>query len=290
MASRPAALGYFNGNWLPLEQIAISPLDRGFLFADGVYEVVPVYAGTAFRLGAHLDRLQQSMAAIELQGAPQRSSLADAVLGLAGRNELTEAAVYLQVTRGAYSMRDHAFPAQSHPTVFGMCTPLEPVAESVLSRGVAAVTRPDLRWQRCAVKSVSLLPNILARQDAAKQGALEAILVRDGYVTEAAASNVFAVIDGELVTPPLDDGILAGITRCAVLELARSNGIAVQERPLPIGALRQASEVWLTSSTREISPVTRVDGIEVGKGRPGPGWRRVRALYQALKSYRGSPP
>lgn len=287
MANRPADLGYLNGDWLPLEQIAISPLDRGFLFADGVYEVVPVYGGVAFRLDAHLDRLQRSMAAIELEGAPPRTTLVDAMLGLVDRNDLAEASVYLQVTRGAYAVRDHAFPTPCHPTVFGMCTPLAPIAESVSRHGVAAVTRPDLRWKRCDVKSVSLLPNVLARQDAAQQGAIEAILVRSGYVTEAAASNVFAVIEGELISPPLDNGILAGITRSAVLELAHRAGMPTRERALPAESLRSASEVWLTSSTREISPVTRIDGAEVGAGAPGPVWQRLRELYQALKPHGG---
>jgi D-alanine transaminase len=287
MASRPAPLAYINGDWRALAEITVSPLDRGFLFADGVYEVIPIYAGLPFRLDAHLDRLRRSMQLIRLTSAPGQVELTQITTELVSRNRLADAAVYLQITRGAYGLRDHGFPALTRPTVFGMCTPLAPTPAELVETGCNAVTRPDLRWHACHIKSIALLANVISRQDALEAGAVEAVLVRDDQITEGSGSNVFAVVDGELVTPPLDELILPGITRQAVLDLARDDGMRVREGPLATLSLRRAQEIWLTSSTREVLPVTRLDGEPVGNGLPGPHWLRIRELYQQLKTRGG---
>ena len=287
MVNYPAPLGYLDGQWRPLAEISVSALDRGFLFADGIYEVIPVYQGMPFRLQAHLLRLERSMALIRLAAAPPRQQMAEIVAGLLAGNGLSDASVYLQVTRGAYGHRDLAFPQTPRPTIFGMCTPLPAIPAELTESGVSAVTRADIRWGACQVKSVALLANVLARQEALDAAAVEAILVRDGLVTEGCGSNVLAVIGGVLVTPPLDPHILAGITRGALLELARAEDMAVREMPLTVASLGGAEEIWLASSTREVLAVTRLDGKPVGDGRPRPRWRRIHARYQEIKRHGG---
>jgi len=270
--------GYLNGRFAPLADIAISPLDRGFLFADGVYEVIPVYNGKFFRLLDHLHRLQASLAAIQLTVEPaaaQWETLLQTLLERSGGGDLS---IYLQVTRGVAATRDHGFPPAATPTVFAMANPRKP--PRLPEQGVAAVTLEDIRWHACHIKSTALLANVLARQQALAQGAVEAILIRDGLLTEGAASNVFVVRDNVLLTPPKNQYILAGITRAVILALATGQGIACREQALPVTALATAEEVWLTSSTKEILPVTRIDGQAVGTGRPGPLWRRLQTLLQ----------
>ncbi|HEY5720674.1 MAG TPA: aminotransferase class IV, partial [Gammaproteobacteria bacterium] len=191
--------------------------------------------------------------------------------------------LYLQVTRGVAAKRDHAIAPGLQPTVFAMPMPLAPRPAEVASHGIAAVTLPDTRWDLCHIKAITLLPNVLLKHEAAARGAAEALLVRDGQVLEGTASNVFAVLDGALLTPPLAPAMLPGVTRALVLELAAANGIACREGPLPQARLGDCSELWISSSTREVSPVTTLDGKPVGDGRPGPLWRRVDALYQAFK-------
>ena len=273
---------YLNGEFLPLEEAKIPVLDRGFIFGDGVYEVIPCYGGRLFRLEEHLRRLQHSLDGIRLRNPLTPAEWKEMLQRLAEANPAEDQSLYLQVTRGVAG-RDHRFPEKSTPTVFAMSKPLPPAPPELLERGVAAITLPDIRWQCCHIKAISLLPNVLLRQQALEAGADEAILLRDGEATEGAASNLFIVEAGVLITPPKDHRLLPGITRDLVVELARDAGIPCQERTVTESELRAAQEIWITSSTREILPVTRLDDTAVGKGRPGEMWRRMYQLYQRYK-------
>lgn len=279
----PLAAAWFNGRLLPLEQVRISPLDRGFLFGDAVYEMVPVYGGRPLRWPQHRERLERSLAAIGIASPCAADEWTRLLEQLVAANGGGDMGVYFQITRGVPANRDHAFPAAAEPTVFAMCVPLPPRGRAPHREGVAAITAEDSRWARCDIKATSLLPNVLARQQAAEAGALETILVRDGQVTEGAAMSVFAVIDGELRTPPNGPQILPGVTRDLVLELAARNGIAHRVAPISIGELRGADEVWLSSSTKEVVPVTQLDGARIGDGRPGKLWRRMDELYAQFR-------
>ncbi|MEW5973646.1 MAG: D-amino-acid transaminase [Pseudomonadota bacterium] len=279
-----AATVYLNGQFMPLEEACVSVLDRGFLFGDGVYEVIPVYGGHMLRGVEHIERLERSMDGIRIDHPMSRVEWLAMLAELVELNGGGDQAIYLQVTRGAPLRRDHAFPpAGTPPTVFAMSNPLAPIAESWLRLGVDAVTVPDLRWLRCDLKTIQLLGNVLARQQAVEQGAVEAILLRDGQAIEGSASNLFIIKDGAIHTTPKSAAILGGITRDLILELAHAEGIPVREEVMPEALLRNADEVWVTSSTREIVPITRVDGKLVGEGRPGPVWQRMHAAYQAFK-------
>ncbi|MDT8383798.1 MAG: D-amino acid aminotransferase [Gammaproteobacteria bacterium] len=273
---------YLNGSFLPAEQACVPVLDRGFIFGDGVYEVIPAYGGKLFRLEEHLQRLQNSLDAVRIPNPHDTDAWVTLLDALVAHNGGGEQSLYLQVTRGC-AQRDHAMPAQPTPTVFAMCNPLKPPATEIIENGVAAITLDDIRWQRCHIKAISLLPNILLRQEALDQNAAEAILIRDGLATEGAASNLFAVLDGVLCTPPTGPFLLPGITRDLILELAAANDIAHCEQSISRLDLQQADEVWLTSSTREILPVTRLDNTVVADGRPGPLFKRMLALYQDYK-------
>lgn len=275
-ASAPRA--YLNGTFLPLAEAQVSVLDRGFLFGDGVYEVIPVYGGRPLRLREHLARLARSLEAIGMTPPLDEPAWAEIIAGLVEGPE--DQQIYIQVTRGPQPKRDHTIPGKINPTVFAMCTPIAPIPVG----GISAVTVDDLRWDRCDIKAITLLANILLRQRALDQGATEAIIVRDGVALEGAASNLFVVRDGTLVTPPNGSTILPGITRDLVLEVARGIGLSVEEATLSVDDLRVADEIWLTSSTREILPVISLDGRPVGSGDPGPVWRRVLEAYQAFKS------
>lgn len=277
------ATAYLNGEFLPLGQAKVSVLDRGFLFGDGVYEVIPVYGGHFFRLTLHLQRLEQSLEAIHLQNPLLENQWQEILRELVACNKGLDQAVYLQVTRGA-AVRNHAFPDRVEPTVFAMSSPLEPLSAELRVKGVSAVTREDIRWKYCHIKSIALLANVLLRQEAIEAGAKEAILLHEERLTEGAASNVFTVRGGVLATPPKGLSLLSGITRDLVLELARENRIPCQERTIPTQELTQADEIWLTSSTREIVPVTRIDGIQIGNGTPGLLWQQMDRLYQAYKT------
>ena len=276
------AQAYLNGRFLPLEEACVPVLDRGFVFGDGVYEMIPAYGGRPFRLPQHLARLRRSLEAVRIPEPMDAAGWTDLLERLVAANGGGDQALYVQVTRGV-ARRDHAMPAGLAPTVFAMSSPLEPPSPGLLEEGVAAVTREDIRWRLCHVKSTSLLANVLLRQAALDAGAQEAILLRDGHLTEGAASNVFAVLAGAVHTPPKSEELLPGITRDLVLELAREAGLPVHEAPVSAARLEAAEEIWLSSSTRELLPVTRLDGRPVGGGRPGPLWRRVHAAYQALK-------
>ena len=277
------ATAYLNGEFLPLAEAKVSVLDRGFVFGDGVYEVVPVYSRRPFRLAEHLHRLGASLAAIRLPDPYDGARWAEVVTGVIAANGPEDQSVYLQVTRGV-APRDHAFPVGGTPTVFVMSSPLAPPPAAWLDDGVVAITVADVRWLRCDIKAVSLLPNVLARQAAVEAGAAEAVLLRDGFLTEGAASNIFVVLAGVIVAPPKSHLMLPGITYDVVLELAAAHGMAHEVRPVSEAELRGADEVWLTSSTREVLAVTRLDGRPVGAGRPGPLHARMRSAYQAFKA------
>lgn len=269
---------YLNGDYLPLSEAKVPVLDRGFLFGDGVYEVIPVYHGKPLRLTEHLRRLENSLAGIRMT-----SPLSDADwAGLFDRliDGTGDQYIYLQVTRGTAAKRDHAIPAGIQPTIFAMCSPIAPIPLD----GIKAVTVTDNRWQRCDIKAITLLANVLLRQDAVDQGAAEAILVRDGQVIEGAASNVFIVLNHQLLTPPKGPSILPGITRDLVLELATELQVETCERFFTTDELKAAEEIWVTSSTREILAIIELDGHPVGKGTPGPMWRRFQAAYQNCKT------
>ena len=268
---------YLNGEFLPLQEAKVSVLDRGFLFGDGVYEVIPVYGAKPFRLGEHLQRLGRSLAGIRME-QPLSDGEWEQVFNRLIQGD-GDQSIYLQVTRGVGLKRDHAFPVSMAPTVFAMCTPIA----AIPALGVKAITVPDIRWQWCHIKAITLLANVLQRQQAVDEGCAEAILIRDGYAIEGAASNLFSVVGGVLLTPPKGNEILPGITRDLVVELALANGIPLEERKIALDELRNAEEVWVTSSIRELLPIIELDGRKIGTGEPGPVWARMNLLYQKLK-------
>jgi len=276
---------YLNGTFLPLDQAMVPVLDRGFIFGDGVYEVIPAYGGKLFRLAEHLARLDHSLAGVRISNPLAHAQWDEILSELLRRNtapDNPDQYIYLQVTRGV-AKRDHAFPSGVTPTVLAMSNPLPPVPEAFTTQGITAVTLPDIRWKYCHIKAIALLPNILLRQEAVERGATEAILIRDSTVTEGAASNLFIVKQGTVITPPKGPLLLPGITRDLILELAQAAGIAYREAAISEVELHAADEVWLTSSTKEIMPVTRLDDVTVGGGKPGPLWQRMTALYQDYK-------
>jgi D-alanine transaminase len=274
---------YLNGEFMPIEEARIPVLDRGFIFGDGVYELVPVYRRRPFRLMQHLDRLEYSLREIRLHNPHTRDQWARLVAEVVARNPWDDQAVYFQITRGV-AKRDHAFPAGVAPTVFIMSNPLTTPSREALDTGVPAVTAADNRWARCNIKSTSLLANVLLKQLAADAGASETILLRDEFLTEGSASNVFIARAGLLLAPPKSHLILPGITYDLVLELAAAHGVPHEVRPVTEFELRNADEILVTSSNREVQPVNALDGKPVGDGRPGPVFRRLHALYQEAKA------
>lgn len=277
---------YLNGEFMAADRARISPMDRGFLFADGIYEMIPAYNGTLFRLDEHLQRLERSLGEVRIGNPHGRGQWQALLRELVQRNGGGNQAVYLQITRGAAHRRDHAFPgADLSPTVFAMCSPVAPPAADTpdTAEGVSAITLDDTRWARCDIKSVSLLPNILLRQQAVESGATEAILLRDGFVTEGSASNVFIVLDGTVTTPPRSHLILGGITRDLIIELCRDHGLPVREREISESELASAEEIWVSSSTKEVVPVVELNRKPVGDGQPGPLWKRLARHYVNFK-------
>ena len=273
---------YLNGQYLPLCDAKISVMDRGFLFGDGIYEVIPAYSGHLFHFSEHIERLEHSLSSIRLANPYNRAQWLDILMPLLDVDQ--DQSIYLQVTRGVAPTRDHAFPENITPTVFAMSSNIVPFAG--LDAGVKAISVDDSRWELCNVKATTLLANILLRQQAVEKGCAEAILVREGYVTEGAASNIFAVIDGILITPPKSHEILPGVTRDVILELARQNNIPYSEDILSLDALKTAGEIWLTSSTREIIPVVQLDDEIIANGKPGLMWKTMNRLFQAYKQTR----
>ena len=277
-----APIVYLNGSFVPLPDAKVSVLDRGFIFGDGVYELVPVYAREPFRLPHHLARLQRSLDGIGLSN-PHTNAQWEAILrDLVARQPFADQGVYFQVTRGA-AKRDHTFPQGVPPTVFMMSNPLATPSPEQVERGVAVVTAEDNRWHRCDLKTISLLGNVLMRQFAAERGAVETVMFRDGFLTEASASNVLVVIGGTIVVPPKDNLILPGITYDAAVEFAGEAGVPVVTRPVPKAEALAADEMWLTSSTKEVLAVTTVDGKPFAGGTPGPVFRRIWDVFQKRK-------
>jgi len=274
---------YLNGDFVPAEKATVSVFDRGFLLGDGVYEVIPVFSGCLFRLQAHLQRLQNSLDAIKLENPLLFKQWEDMLKQLIAENTHPELSIYLQVTRGA-AVRDHAFPVDPKPGIFAMANPIQKLADRYFEKGVSAITLEDNRWQRCNIKAISLLPNVLLRQQAVEQGMAEAILIRNGELTEGAASNVFVVNNGKIMTPAKSQYILPGITRDLVVELAQENNIACVEQTVTESMLLNADEIWLTSSTKEILPVTTLNDKPVGDGRPGSVWKRIAEIYRDYKN------
>nr|VFJ76605.1 MAG: D-alanine transaminase [Candidatus Kentron sp. FW] len=270
------SIAYLNGAYIPLEDARVSVLDRGFLFGDGVYEVIPVYAGKGFLQDQHLARLANSLAAARMENPHSRAEWERLLDEVIARNGGGNQGIYLQVTRGS-APRLHTFPKDVSPTVLIMSQPL------TLPTGAnpaKAITRPDIRWGRCDIKSISLIGNVLLRQEAVDAGCLETILIRDGQVTEGAASNVFVVREGHVSTPPVTPLLLAGITRHFVIDLCRVAELPVDEVNISEGALRDADEIWITGSLTGIASVIELDGSAVGLGRPGPFWEKVQSLFR----------
>jgi D-alanine transaminase len=273
---------YLNGEFMPLESARIPVLDRGFIFGDGVYEVIPVYSHHPFRLKEHLARFRRSHDAIRLEYPMQDADWMRLVHDLVARNGSDDQSIYLQVTRGV-AKRDHAFPKATKPTVFGMSSPLSTPTRTAIDNGVPAISAIDYRWQKCDVKSTSLLANCMLRQLAADAGAAEVVMFRDGFLTEGSSSNVFAVKNGTILAPPKNNLVLPGITYDVVLELAQTHRLAYEVRPVAENDVRTADEIWVTSSTKEVLAVTTLDAKPVGTGKPGPVFRRIHQLYQDFK-------
>jgi D-alanine transaminase len=275
----PLPVCYLGGEYQPLEAARVSPLDRAFLFGDAVYEVLPVYLGRPFRLRQHLERLDRSLAGIRMQPPLTHGDWAHICQQLVSRNDVTEAYLYLQVSRGMEFGRNHAWPADLKPTVFAYCSQLDPLSDEIQARGVAAITAPDIRWARRDIKSTALLANILLKKLAADAGAFETILLEDGQLTEGSSTTVHVVSGGTVHTPPNGYHILPGTTRDVVTELAQLLSIPVASAPVSEAQLRGADEIWLAFSTRGVLPVTRLDGKPVGSGRPGPLFERIQTAF-----------
>jgi D-alanine transaminase len=273
---------HLNGQFLPIEDARIPVLDRGFIYGDGVYELVPVYRRQPFRLPQHLARLQHSLDGIRLANPHTDAEWAGLIAALVAKQPFDDQGVYFQVTRGV-AKRDHAFPAGVPATVFMMSNPLATPSAAQVDKGVAVVTAEDNRWQRCDLKTISLVGNVLMRQLAADAGAVETVMFRGGNLTEASASNVLVVLNGRIVAPPRDSLILPGITYGAVYEFAGEAGIPFEIRAVTRAEALAADEMWLTSSTKEVLAVTTLDGRPFAGGAPGPLFRRMHALFQARK-------
>jgi D-alanine transaminase len=275
-------IAHFNGRLMPLDEIRISPLDRGFIFGDGVYEVIPVYDGAMLHGREHFERLLRSMKEIQLASPHSVDEWMRITRELLVHHP-GNVSVYIQVTRGVPPKRDHVMPKGLQPTVFMMVQPLVTPSKEAIENGVACVTHEDFRWTRCHIKSTSLLGNIMARQVSADAGATETILLRDGMLTEASSSNVFVVKGNVVAAPPQDHLILLGITYDLVTRLAKEGTVKLEIRPVTERELREADEIWLSSSTKEVLAVTKLDAAPVGSGKPGPVFRRMHALYQEYK-------
>lgn len=290
MQTLPDTLCYLNGQYLPLCEAKVSVLDRGFIFGDGVYEVVPVYGRRLFRFDEHLARLSRSLAKLRiaepLAAEQWLERCRTLVTALAEQTGAADQLIYIQVTRGV-ALRDHVMPPDIEATVFMMASPMKPATPEQRHHGVACVTARDFRWERGDIKSISLLGNVLARQMSADKGAVETVLFRDGWLTEASASNVWVVHEGALLGPPKSEHVLEGIRYDLLLELCEEAGIAYNLRPLPEADVLSADELLLSSATKELLPVTTLDGQPVGhgalRGKPGPVYARLYEAYQQAK-------
>lgn len=280
-------IAYLNGSYLPLEEARISPMDRGFLFGDGIYEVVPSYGGKMVGFGPHISRMNDGLSAIEINHKWTEGQWRELCQSLLEKNGNGNLGIYLHVTRGADNKRNHAYPDGIAPTVFGYAfeIPEPPIADRNLVKPYTCSTGEDLRWDRCNIKSISLLGNVLHFQQGHEKGDGEILLYNgNNELTECGACNAYIVKDGVVSTPPLDNQILPGITRQLVLKVLREDGsIPLQERVISMDEVWDADEVWISSSSKEIAPVVKLDGKPVGDGKVGPVWEAAAKLYQAGK-------
>ncbi len=275
---------YLNGDYVSSDKAKISVFDRGFMFGDGVYEVIPVYSGKLLRCDGHLQRLQHSLDAIGIPNPHSFDEWLKIFSSLIERNyPNADSVIYLQVTRGTMSRRDHAWSANMQPNVLVTCSEQLFVTQDSATAGEKAITLEDTRWSDCHIKTTNLLPNTLLQQKARGQGAIEAILLRDGFAVEGSQSNLYIVKDDIVITPPASRYMLGGITREIVLELCQQNKIIIREKNISEDELHRADEIWLSSSTREILPVVTLNRHAVGKGRPGVVWQQIIQLYQDYK-------
>ena len=273
------SLVYLNGEYKPIEEASVNVLDRGFIFGDGVYEVIPIFNRKIFRFSEHIIRLENSLKAIYMKNPLKENEWNEIFNKLIGSLEESNQSIYLQITRGV-SKRDHDITIVNEPTIFVMSRPM---STSNLFSGIKAITHEDIRWKYCDIKAITLLPSILLRYKAKEQGAKETILIRNKYVTEGAASNIFVCNDGKILTPPKTNHVLSGITRDLLIEILLNNNLPLIETSIDENTLISASEIWITSSTWEVVPVVELDGKFVGSGRPGPIWQQANQLYQEFK-------
>ena len=273
---------YLNGKYLPLDECQVSVLDRGFIFGDAIYELIPVYAKQPFYLASHLKRLYRSMSQIDIANPYDDAAWALIIDTLIEKSDMNDLYVYIQVTRGV-APRDHAFPTNTPATVFAMIGAWPKQDAKFYSEGLTAITVEDMRWGRCDIKVTSLLANVMKKQQAVEHSAHEAIFIRDGFVLEGSATNVFVVKDGQVLTAPTDHMILPGISRDVVVQLLNENNIPLKETAATEEQLNNADEVWITSSTKECMPVTTLNGQPVGNGQPGELWQKVYDLFQVAK-------
>jgi D-alanine transaminase len=274
---------YLNGEFLPIEAARVPVMDRGFLFGDGVYEVIPVYSRQAFRLREHLQRLHAGLAAIRLSSPHNDTEWTALVAQMIALSPFDDQSIYLQITRGVDAARSHAFPQHTRPTVFLMSEELAAPSRRQREHGVAAISAVDQRWLHCDIKSTSLVANVLLRQLAVDAGCVETVLFRDGILTEGAASNMFVVKNEVMLAPRKNNLMLPGITYDVILELAASHGMPHEVRDISETEVRQADELWMTSSTKEVLPIVNLDGRSIGDGKPGACYAAMYGWYQHFK-------
>lgn len=275
---------YLNGQFLPMSESEISTQDRGFLFGDGVYEVIPVYERQLFSFDEHLVRLKNSLLATSITNPYDDGQWRSILEQLIEMHPWENQYIYLQVTRGVQMQRDHLPADDLTPTVYAYTNPLKPVSDDIVNNGIKVITLEDIRWLRCDIKAITLLPNVMMKLAAKAQQADDAILVsRDGYITEGTASNVFIVKNGTLITPPLGNDLLPGVTRLIIERIAQAEGVPLQEQRINEQDLASADEIWLSSSTKEALPITSLNGNTVGTGKPGQVWQTMRTHYQKHK-------
>lgn len=278
-----APVGFLNGEFNKLENLKVSVMDRGFIYADGVYEVIPVYQKKPFALQEHIARLFDNLEKIALSLDQNEKFITDILYKLLDLTDYQFEYIYLQVTRGTYTKREHIFPETTNPTIFAYVMPFEPASLETSSKGIKAILREDIRWDRCDIKSISLLGNVLLRQEAQQLQAQETLLHRNGYLTEGAVSNVFVVKNGKIKTPKLNNYILGGITREKVIEVSRQCNFICEETDITIEELKEADEIWVTSSTKEILPVKELQGNPITKNIDASIWKKVFIAFQQYR-------
>lgn len=275
---------YLDGQYYPIEEARISPQDRGFLFGDGIYEVIPVFNKRLFEFDAHLTRLNNGLAAISIANPLSSKEWQDILNKLIQTHPWDNQFIYLQVTRGVQLERNHLPDDCLTPSIYAYTNPLLPVSDYIIKNGIKAITLEDIRWLRCDIKAITLLPNVMMKIAAKQQGADDAILInRDGLISEGTASNIFIVQNGKLLTPPTSNKILPGITRLVIENIARDHDITILEQELTLTDLEKADEIWLTSSTKDALPVCQLNGKAVGTGKPGAVWLKMNTFFAEAK-------